>query len=39
MAKFDHLAIDNSEIREIVKELNRYGKKDVLKRCVHLIER
>ena len=31
MAKFNHLAIDNSEVREIVKELNRYGKKDVLK--------
>ncbi len=29
--KLDHLAIDNSEVREIVKELNRYGKTDVLK--------
>ena len=25
------LAIDNSEVREIVKELKQYGKKDVLK--------
>ena len=25
------LAIDNSELKEIVKELNKYGKKDVLK--------
>jgi len=25
------LAIDNSEIRELVKELKQYGKKDVLK--------
>ena len=25
------LAIDNSEVKEIVKELNKYGKKDVLK--------
>jgi len=25
------LAIDNSEVRELVKELNQYGKKDVLK--------
>ena len=25
------LAIDNSEVRQIVKELKQYGKKDVLK--------
>ena len=31
MAKFNHLAIDNSEVKGIVKELARYGKKDVLK--------
>ncbi len=38
MAKFNHLAIDNSEVREIVKEFNRYGKKELLK-AIHAINR
>ena len=29
--KIDDLAIDNTEIKEIVKELKKYGKTDVLK--------
>ncbi len=29
--KLDHLAIDNREVKVIVKELSRYGKTDVLK--------
>ena len=30
VAKLNHLAIDNTEVKAIVKELTRYGKKDVL---------
>ena len=37
VTKFNHLAIDNSEVKAIIKELTRYGKKDVLKAYKHWV--